>query len=547
MPAIDGRNRSHVVLRSADADQTVEFRDPLDRERAARAAANTADTRPWAARGRALLVGAILLLTPLAVYWPAIFHDYGMRDGYSNLREAHEEPGKLVQFCASHARPIYGWLLQTMFRRIDTIRQLEWVRVFSALLLGILSAGCYRTLRRADWTRGSAFVVALWIALTPPAQVIAGWSIGWPYVLAALLAVVAFAGADAGIESPALDLVAVARLLGASAAIAISALIYQPSTMFYAVPLAATMAMGRQRSLRAWVRWSARHLVVLASGLTSAYLAISACYAFGAFHKSARVAFERDWAGKLAWFAREPLLNALSLFVLNDDRRRDHLAFVTCAIVVVALLAVGAGLTWRRCGRTGGSVWLAGLLGLPVLAFAISLLAAERYATYRTIFALTAVIVCFLAPAVRSMLATVCGPAARCAIAVAAIGVAAGFASYHAYALLAVPQGNEWQLIRQGAENVKLTTNTRPTVFAIEPTPDDISTETVYHDEFGSLSSNSEWVPKEMFKRAMHDLHPQIPNIDQRYIFACGERLPSGQHFDVVIDLHRLRDLRTPR
>ena len=71
--------------------------------------------------------------------------------------------------------------------------------------------------------------------------------------------------------------------------------------------------------------------------------------------------------------------------------------------------------------------------------------------------------------------------------------------------------------------------------------PGDISTATIYHDEFGSLSTNSEWVPKEMFKRAMHDLHPEIPNLDSRYDFSEGYRLPADQHYDVIIDMHQLR------
>src|ERR1700735_2233752 len=71
-----------------------------------------------AARVRAWLLTAMLFLVPLVAYWPATFHDYGLRDDYSNLREAHEEVGKVLQFCASHARPIYGWLLPgTQIRR----------------------------------------------------------------------------------------------------------------------------------------------------------------------------------------------------------------------------------------------------------------------------------------------------------------------------------------------------------------------------------------------------------------------------------------------
>jgi len=50
---------------------------------------------------RAWILTTVLFLVPLVTYWPATFHDYGLRDDYSNLREAHEEPGTVVKFCAS--------------------------------------------------------------------------------------------------------------------------------------------------------------------------------------------------------------------------------------------------------------------------------------------------------------------------------------------------------------------------------------------------------------------------------------------------------------
>src|SRR6202041_2087169 len=106
--------------------------------------------------------------------------------------------------------------------------------------------------------------------------------------------------------------------------------------------------------------------------------------------------------------------------------------------------------------------------------------------------------------------------------------------------LIAVPQGNEWNLIMAGARQVHLTA-IRPRVFAIETTPAEISAAAIYHDEFGSLSSNSEWVPREMFKRLMHDLHPDIANLDSGYEFATGPKLPEGQHYAVIINLHQLR------
>ena len=95
-------------------------------------------------RVRAWLLTAMLFLVPLVAYWPATFHDYGLRDDYSNLREAHEEVGKVMRFCASHARPIYGWLLQTTYGQTSSVQNLQWLRFVAALLLGAISLVSFR-------------------------------------------------------------------------------------------------------------------------------------------------------------------------------------------------------------------------------------------------------------------------------------------------------------------------------------------------------------------------------------------------------------------
>jgi hypothetical protein len=489
------------------------------------------------------IAASLIFLTPLVAYWPAIFHYYGLRDSYSNLREAHEEPGKLIHFCASHARPIYGWLLEISLRRIDTIRQLQWIRMLSALLLGAISFASYRLLRRIGWSVGSSLLLALWLGLLPSAQVIAGWAIGWPYSVAVLMALGAFPLAETAVAGGRLTLARAGWLVGAIGLLAASAIVYQPNALFYLVPLTAALIVRRDPRQRDRVYWMFRHVAVVTMGLSLAYGFMRACYGLGVFEASARIAFERQWGDKLLWFATEPLPNALSLFVINDNNGHDRIAYLAGALVAGGFLVAGLGLEWRHRGRARGLVWLAGLLGLPLFAFAISLLAAERYATYRTIFPLTGVLLCWLIASLRLTFGRL-GPGTRRMGALLLIATALVVARRRAYALLAVPQGNEWGLVLDGARKVRLET-ARPGVFLIEPTPEDISTATIYHDEFGSLSANSDWVPKEMFKRAMHDLHPRVPRLDQRYRFASGPRLPEVGHFDVVIDLRELRNLRT--
>jgi len=493
------------------------------------------------------LLTVTLLLIPMLTYWPATFHAYGLRDDYSNLREAHEEPGVVVRFCASHARPIYGWLLQTSFGATSSVQNLQWMRLGAALLLGAIGLVMFRGLRAYGWSLNSSLAFAVLLELVPSAQVIAGWAIGWPYAATALLALAGFFTAEGALTLSLSRAARPVRVAGhwalAFGLMMISALIYQPSAMFYLVPLAGGL-IAQRRSARQSAAWLGIHAGFLVASLASAYGIMSALYAAGVFAKSGRIAFEHHWGEKLAWFLGETLPNGLSMWVLNDNNLRGHGMYLACAGGVGLLLLAGLHLEWQRYGRSRGLIWTLALLGLPVFAAAVSLVASERYATYRTIFAMTAVLLCFLVASVESLTAH-WQTSTRRVLALVLVSGSFFIAQHHVYALIAVPQGNEWQLIVDGAKHVRLDAPSRPRIFVIASSPSDISTDTIYHDEFGSLSSNSEWVPKEMFKRAMHDLHPTVPNLESRYEFAEGYKLPSGQHYDVIIDMHQLRRFHT--
>jgi hypothetical protein len=531
---------------SIESDGTMSPPKPVLREAAVAVPIGTSAaiaSQRVAFRLRTWILGSLLFLVPLLAYWPATFHAYGLRDDYSNLREAHEELDKVVRFCASHARPIYGWLLQASYGQTTSVQNLQWMRFMSALLLGAISLACYRGLRTLGWSFTASLCFALLLALVPASQVIASWAVGWPYALTALIAIAAFFTAEGALASGAgvTRVRSMGQLAAAVGLMIACALIYQPSAMFYAVPLAAALIARRHRSIAQTARWMALHVGLVTASFGLAYCIMSVLYASGIFVKSNRIAFEHHWGDKIAWFLQETLPNALSLFVLNDNNHRDWFLYLGCAGLIGMLLITGAYLEWRRFGRERGIIYTAALIALPVFACSISLVASEHYATYRTIFAMTAVLLCFLVASIGSITA-VWKPASRRVLAALAVAVAFMTAQHHAYALIAVPQGNEWNLILSGAKRVNVNLDGQaPSVFAIASTPADISTATIYHDEFGSLSSNSEWVPREMFKQAMHDLHPEIDDLDSRYTFASGPRLPNTGHYDVIIDLHNLR------
>src|SRR5580698_3912182 len=431
-------------------------------------------------RVRTGILTALLFLIPLIAFWPATFHDFGLRDDYSNLREAHEEVGKVLKFCASHARPVYGWLLQATYGQTTSVQNLQWMRLAASLLLGALSLVSFRGLRAVGWSVGTSLCFAVLLSLVPSAQVIASWAVGWPYAATALLAFGGFFTVEGALT---LGMSAGAGRAFSQWAVAVglmlvSALIYQPSVMFYVVPLAGALIVQRHRTLKQTARWAGIHLGFVVGTLGVAYCVMSFLYATGVFVKSGRIAFEHHWGDKIAWFLQEPLPNALSLFVLNDNNHRDHALYVGCAALVGALLLAGAYMEWRRYGRSRGIVWLTALIGLPVFACAVSLIASEHYATYRTILAMTAVLLCFLVASTRALTES-WGPKGRRLFAAIVISTAFLTAQHHVYALIAVPQGNEWQLIMAGAKQVRLDQvhpdNTRPRIFAIASSPADIS------------------------------------------------------------------------
>ena len=504
-----------------------------------------------AARGRTGMHGwvltAVLFLVPLMCYWPATFHEYGLRDDYSNLREAHEQPSVVLDFCASTARPIYGWLLHSTYGAVNSVHGLQWMRLAASLLVGAISLVMFRGLRSLGWSYNSSLFFALMLSLVPSAQVISAWAIGWPYAVTALMAIAGFFAVEGALSvgrGPGAGR-AVGQWTLAAAIMVVCALIYQPSALFYVVPLSGALLAQRRRTLPQILRWLAVHLGFVVVSLGLAYCTMTVLYASGIFVRSGRVAFEHHWSEKIAWFLQEALPNGLSLFVLNDNNHRDRGWYLACAGIVCLLLVGGMFLEWRRHGRSRALTWAVGLTVLPVFAMGISLVASERYATYRTILAMTAVLLCFLVASARALTDTWSATSRRF-VAASVLVVAFFAAQHHAYALIAVPQGHEWNLILEGAKQVRLNGPTRPRIFAIASSPADISTTTIYHDEFGSLSSNSEWVPREMFKRAMHDLHPDVPNLDSRYDFEVGYKvdgyqMPVGEHYDVVIDMRRLK------
>ncbi|MEJ1972068.1 MAG: hypothetical protein WDM96_06220 [Lacunisphaera sp.] len=112
------------------------------------------------------------------VYWQTAFHEFGMTSDYSSLREAREEPGKLVRSSGSHGRPLYGAMLETSFGVTGEVGNLVWIRLCTVLLLTLLGVILWRQLYQSGWNEIEAAGIGLGVVLLPSAQVLVGWGGG---------------------------------------------------------------------------------------------------------------------------------------------------------------------------------------------------------------------------------------------------------------------------------------------------------------------------------------------------------------------------------
>ncbi|GEN05932.1 hypothetical protein SAMN05443572_102950 [Myxococcus fulvus] len=490
---------------------------------------------------RAWGTAALLFLLPWVVYGSTVSLRYGLRDDYAILREAREEPGKILRVCGAMGRPLYGWMLERTTRAAEDLDGLRGLRALAVLGLGLLAVVLYLLLRAEGWKQVPAALLAAFIPLIPSAQVVANWSICWPQAVALLASAGAFAltrqaiGTDGAWRGGARGRL---LLVGGALALAASTLIYQASGPFYAVLLAAVLVTRRHEDLRAPARWLFRHVSVLGVGLGLAYVVTRVSFAVGMFTPSPRMALERHLLDKAAWFVTQVLPKALALTAIDDTDAAPAWGYWPMVGVTLGVLLLTLVVEGRRTGRAGVATWLLALVGLTGVAYCASLLAGERWPTYRTLFALAGVWSVFFFAGVVKLGEhwPRHGPRVAGAVLALLVAVSGLLAHQQSLELFAWPQLRELELMRQGA--AALIPERTPRVFVLTARQTDSSAPQRYLDEFGSVSVDTEWVAKELFAFSARE---RFPDARVRYRFDAGPVLPQARAYDILVDMRQLR------
>ena len=484
------------------------------------------------------LLCAVIAALPCLLYWGGISQRFGLRDDYSNLREAHEQPGWLIELCASQGRPIYGWLLDRSYAKLASVDSLVWVRAAATVIWGVSGAILFFVLvRRLRWREAPAAAVAALLLVLPGVQVETHWGVCWPHALAALAGLSAFALTESAVQAKrswvrwALGVCGVLLLWAAL-------LTYQPNALLYVIGIAAGFAGHGDRTWAQRVRWAVGHVFAVAMTLIVAFATIKILFACHLFWASERVVVELHWFDKLGWFLAGPLRQALALFVIADDTHRTEPWFGIAFGISLIVLTLGLLATWRRQGWRAAACWAGGLVALAVLAYAVSLVATERWPTYRTLMALSGVLIVFLVTSVQALAGAEQGWRQRSAGIGLMVLVVVGctLARHNSRLYLAEAQAAELRRFEVAA----LTCDPQKTerVCLWLPEPQESPCAVSHLDEFGSLSGDCEWAAKEMLLQVMKARTPRRPLRSIGLQFSCRHGAPRPGSFDRLIDLH---------
>lgn len=454
------------------------------------------------------LFSAIFLFT----YSPCFQYSYGLLDDYYLLFLTLTKGAwcpEIVGSMMSQGRPLNIPFIAAAFSSLHSIRDLVYLRYIATLGIALLATLFFRHSMHVGWNKTQSFVLSLLVFSQLPFQVLAGWSlVGFLGAIRIPLAYVSFFIAKYAAEKPLKSPAFTALYLATVAALSASMAMHQTTAMFFWIAMAQDALSPK--------KWDVSRRL-LAVAFSAFGIACSIEYAICAWGKSAYSAYlltDRDRLSfdlleKIHWFFSEPLTNSLNF---NNLAASPYIAVGMAATIVTGLSFFIKTLEPKE--------WLKPrvllLLALPVLCYTPNLMVAESWASYRTLYALSALMMLYFFSAIQGIAQklAVSKNIVTGALFTAAL-VSLVCANQNVSTYLAEPQSKELALLRYRLNckqpsfnhlNAQLTPPKDKSPFDIwkydkkmlAPSWYEFLAPAAYYDEFGRASSARPYVAKAM-------------------------------------------------
>ncbi len=484
---------------------------------------------------RQRLLYLAFLILPMAAYLPALTAEYGKAGDYTALRSAHSPAGSTAQ---PGETVMYRALLDSSFKLAPTVADLWRVRMLAVLLLALLGILLWRQMDTSGWPEVDAAAVALLIILLPSAQVMAGWAIAWPRVLALLFAVAGFAAVEAELEAGGLK--RLVAMVGGVFIYALSAMIRPELAFFALVPLGAILLFKVKKSASAQnpKTWLMLHVVVVVTGFIAGRLLEH--WASGDPLMSLA-----GTKAAVTWFFRDAVPNSLALWALRDDFHTGEWYFWIVVLAVAYFIHRSFRLEEGVEGEKARFKMGICVLVLPAVFLACLLLTGPLVPTgYRDAMPLTGLAAVAIVAAWRTLHRVKQVKRAwlhHAGLAVAAL-LGVFFARGSVSTLMAEPQQVEWELMKSGVQFVSFKNQVK--VHLVTARVTDRSTQRRYGDEFGSVSSRHANVLRDMLENAVSEKYAGVLPKGGGAEVTVGGATPEPGTYDLLVDMRKLKNWR---
>ena len=472
----------------------------------------------------------------LLMYSACYVIPYAFYDDYNNLYQA-DTIGSAVDMATPvrNGRVIQAYLFRLTFAIVHNLDQLRFVRLLAVIGIGLCAWLTFVLLRRAGMRYWPAFCIPIAVFALPGYQVFVAWSLSAFHSYGVLLSGAAFLVTERALSTPFTRrfwaLISLAVLMELA-----SMMIYQPGAMMYLF-FAAIVIFVVQMDVVPSLQRLGVYLGVtfLAIGVDDVSLHSLPGLILGQSSDS-RTQLVHDIPGKIEWFFKQPLRNALNFYSLS---RQPLVAVLVGLFILAGLLLYFTG--------TGSSrlVKLVIALSLLPISYVPSLVTVTNFAAYRYMVAMGSLLVLYLALAIigfAGLLDKVSLPQVKTAVItvpLALLALSAGIlAAQNLTVEFAVPQYTELQYLYSQLQPVR---QTHPRViYFVNSTSADSPAPIVAYDEFGLPSSIKWWNAAPMVYLALAQIDPADEHVQVQVIAGSAiNSLPAGS---IVIDMRKLKD-----
>jgi hypothetical protein len=397
----------------------------------------------------------------------------------------------------------------------------------------LLAWSLYRVLARQGWGKYHSLFLSVIVCTLPPFQVYAAFAMTAFYPLAALLSSRAFYLAERAFgESRASYKLCL--IIGAVLLMGVALTIHQSAGMFFWVFAAVSMFKPEATLSDILPRFLWYGAIVFA-GLFLGFAAYKIGMAvYGTeFVGPERSTLTTDIRGKVLWFLRWPLMDALNVNILFPER---WFAVTVCIFVMTGLLLYFRGSFIERL-----VVLLGAFLLLP-LSYLPNLVVAENWSSYRSQLALTSLIVVYVFFSVwgykRLSRSPFSGQRLTIGLGAAAL-MSCVLAAYNVMTYFTVPQARELAWIR--AQLAQTDLSQIQNIYVVGAKLGDSLAPALRYDEFGLPSSAQSWCPWSMVHLSLQDIKVEQMNKAIETTPADGPIKPPSDA--LVIDMRRLLEV----